>query len=354
MHWLVKTIGSVRMQIAATNALSFLTKLTSLQISNVHHATLYRELGGKIVSLADHALELRQTENVRLLSEILSNMPGSYGHIGQYYRAMCLKRTGQVAQARTLLEQCAQDQQTPLSYRSRALHAIGATYYEADTSDEALRYYLDAARAGFLASDLFSLTQSQWMVAVLKSVDGDHKNALQNLQALFPQVRLIAGSHPAYFYIYQNALAVELAEVGQIQAAQHASRIALASPFVHAYPEWQQTGTDLSIPARSRSVIQIAGFRLDSRNVLALPPLSQRVVQSSPLRPGEQTGKLLDYVRLKKKMVKEKNSEPDENVDELERSDLIVRLLELTSKDDVDDEKLRKILKYTMKVVTGK
>jgi len=261
---------------------------------------------------------------------------------------MCLKRKGQVVQARNLLEYVAQNQDTPLSYRARALHAIGATYYEADTPIEALRYYLEAARASSFANDIFSTTQSHWMIAVLKSVDGDHKRALIGLENLLPQIRYIATSHPVYFYIYQNSLAVERAEVGEIQAAQHASRIALASPFAHAYPEWQQTGTDLYVRARSssRSVIRVAV----PDNLFFMPPASERVVQSPPLQPG----KLFDFAEYKNKMVKEPNGQPEEDVDQMDRKDLLVKLLELTAQIDIDEEKLRKVVKYTIEVMGDK
>src|ERR1044071_2728719 len=157
---LVKNAGSVRMQKTANNVLSlFLTEFTSFNLRNINHTELYRRLGKRVITLADHALELRQTDNAYVLSEMLNNMPGNFRHIGRYYQAMCLKRKGQVVQARNLLEYVAQNQDTPLSYRARALHAIGATYYEADTPIEALRYYLEAARAGSFAKDIFSTTQ---------------------------------------------------------------------------------------------------------------------------------------------------------------------------------------------------
>jgi len=54
-------------------------------------------------------------------------------------------------------------------------------------------------------------------------------------------------------------------------------------------------------------------------------------------------------------MVKEQNDEPnDENIDEMDRKDLLVKLLELTTVEDIDEEKLRKVVKYTLEVMTKK
>ena len=53
-------------------------------------------------------------------------------------------------------------------------------------------------------------------------------------------------------------------------------------------------------------------------------------------------------------MVKQPNDEPDENLDQMDRKDLLVKLLELTTKDDVDEDKLRKIVKHAVKVMTDK
>ena len=68
---------------------------------------------------------------------------------------------------------------------------------------------------------------------------------------------------------------------------------------------------------------------------------------------GERTGKLLDYVRLKKKMVKKKKSKPDENIDAMDRKDLVVKMLELISPEDIDEAKLREVVKHAAEVLTN-
>ena len=130
-------------------------------------------------------------------------------------------------------------------------------------------------------------------------------------------------------------------------------RVVLASPFAFAYPEWQQTAVDLQ--GSSRLMVQVAGGGAGASpdNVLSLPHGPERVIQSPPFRPGERTGKLLDYVRLKKKMVKKKKSKPDENIDTMDRKDLVVKMLELISPEDIDEAKLREVVKHAAEVLTN-
>ena len=73
----------------------------------------------------------------------------------------------------------------------------------------------------------------------------DHKQALADLERLFPMVRALSKYYPAFYYEFLNSLAVELGEVGRINEAEAASAIALASPFASAYPEFAETRDEL-------------------------------------------------------------------------------------------------------------
>jgi regulator of sirC expression with transglutaminase-like and TPR domain len=79
-------------------------------------------------------------------------------------------------------------------------------------------------------------------------------------------------------------------------------------------------------------------------------PAPERVIESPPAQPA----KVFSLAEWKEKMVKEQNNEPDENLDKLEKSDLIVRLLELTTKENINEDKLRKILKFANTIITSK
>jgi hypothetical protein len=135
------------------------------------------------------------------------------------------------------------EEATP-QYKVRALQAIGATYYEQGEVDAALPFYI-AARKAAVGCDLMTLIESQRMIAVVRSIHGDHKQALKDIENLFPLVRVVAKRYAPLYYSFLNSLAVELGEVGRADEAQAVCAITLASPFAQAYPEWSETRDEL-------------------------------------------------------------------------------------------------------------
>ncbi|HSO75934.1 MAG TPA: hypothetical protein VLU47_13955, partial [Blastocatellia bacterium] len=117
---------------------------------------------------------------------------------------------------------------------------------------------------------------------IVRSLDGDHKGALDHFESLRPLVCQVAKRQPFYFYKYHNALAVELSETGRIEEAKVCSGIALASPFAHAYPEWSETRDEIAAKRTSAtpSVVSI--------NRPAEAPPSPRI---APLRHVESQPK---------------------------------------------------------------
>src|SRR5262249_16513065 len=97
----------------------------------------------------------------------------------------------------------------------------------------------------------------------VKSEMGDHRGALCDLERIAPLVRMVSQQNPLYFYFYHNELAVEFGELGRISEAEAACKIALASPFAHAYPEWSETRQELQAKRTSAtpSVVAISRQR---------------------------------------------------------------------------------------------
>jgi hypothetical protein len=120
---------------------------------------------------------------------------------------------------------------------------------------------------------------SQRNIAVLKSIDGDHRGAFSDLEKLLPLARVVGRWQPYLFYEHLNSLAVELCEVARIEEARNVSRIVLASPFAHAYPEWRETSDEIELrgwrPSRSTVVVtQIAPVTQETneiKNLVTLP-----------------------------------------------------------------------------------
>jgi tetratricopeptide (TPR) repeat protein len=201
----------------------------------------------RLIQLAEHAYGLRDMKTLQETSELLANSPiAGARQIGQYYRALVIKRDGRAEEAQVLFERVADN--APLGYRARAIQTLGVIHHEQGHLDDALRLYVEASRAASLERQPALLTDLlvHLQIPVIKACAGDHQGALEYLERVSPLVRLVANQQPSYFYFYQNALAVELAELGRIAEAEAASAIALASPFAPAYPEWSETREEIA------------------------------------------------------------------------------------------------------------
>ncbi|HTG17853.1 MAG TPA: hypothetical protein VK747_21575 [Blastocatellia bacterium] len=238
---------------------TFYQQIISGLISGAYRKQTLSKLGDRLVASAELTYSLRQIDAVQKASGFLLNLPlgEEYQSVGRYYQALCIYQRGASADARILLEQVAEA--LPIRFRARARLAISATYYESGDWQSFLMLSLEASR--FAASsdwrDPQTFVQAQRNIAVLKSVDGDHRGALADLERLFPLARALGRLRPYLYYEHLNSLAVELMEAGRLEEARNASRIALASPFACAYPEWRETGAELELRGRRacRSVV---------------------------------------------------------------------------------------------------
>lgn len=175
--------------------------------------------------------------------------------VARYYQALCTWRRGDVDNARQSLERVVEEASP--HYRTRALQIIGLTYHERGEIDAALRFYLAAAK-GAAENDLPALIESQRITAVVRSIHGDHKRALADLESLFPSVRAISKHSPVLYYEFLNSLAVELGEVGRLAEAGAALSIALASPFASVYSEWSETRDEIAAKRTSATPSVVA------------------------------------------------------------------------------------------------
>ncbi len=217
----------------------------------------FQYLGRRLAAITRHALLSRQMDVVEQVSRIMLALPISdeLRNLGLYYQAISLNRQKDFDQARQLLESII-EKATP-AYRARALQCIGATYFESGQPDAAMPFYL---AAGKIASDKDPLTfvEAALQIAIIKSIHGDHNQALEDIEKLFPLIRVIGKHYPVAYYDFLNSLAVELGEVGRVNEAKAACSIALASPFAPAYPEWTETRGELEAKRTSATPSVIA------------------------------------------------------------------------------------------------
>ena len=218
--------------------------IQALLTRRIYTAEGFQYLGRQLAAITRHALHSRQMDVVEQVSQIMLALPipDELRNLGLYYQAQSLSWKKDFKQARHLLESIAEKAKP--EYRARALQCIGATYFESGQPDLALPFYLSAGKIA-TDCDFLTLAESQRMIAVVRSIHGDHNQALEELEKLFPLIRVIGKHYPAKYYDFLNSLAVELGEVGRINEAKAACSIALASPFAPAYPEWTETRDEL-------------------------------------------------------------------------------------------------------------
>ena len=241
-------------------------QLTFALVKGKQSEQLLFSFGTALVNAAEHAYGLRWMNEVEQVSILLRTLPNPYETIGQYFHALYKKRGGSFEEARLTFERIATH--GPADCQARAIASAAAVAFDSGAFHVALPLFVDASRAATSRAlrDPQTAVMALRMVGVLKSIDGDHWGALEHLDRMFPLVRAVASIQPSLLYAYLNSLAVELLAVGHLDEAANASRRALASPYAAAYPEWQETGRDISLRRRrpSRSAIAVGNSISDS------------------------------------------------------------------------------------------
>jgi tetratricopeptide (TPR) repeat protein len=302
----------------------------------------------RFCQIADNAYAFRRMDVVEELGEILINapLPRQYESIGQYYQALSICRKLGVVESRPLFERVIDE--APLAYRARAMVSLGTTFVQTGDLQAAKELYADALRASRNNwADSQTIVLSHKMTAVAKSIDGDQRGALEDLERLLPLARMVGTTSPQVLYDYLNGYAVELCEANRLQEANNISRIVLASPYINAYPEWRETSNDIERKAyrSSRSFVPLTQG-VSQHNILRLPER-----ENTPISQGEP-GRVLYYDW--QNMAKKQNNESDEALDAMDEKDLLVKLLQMTAQEDVDRNKLLRIVKFAVKVMSEK
>ncbi|HKP88035.1 MAG TPA: hypothetical protein VJZ26_18165 [Blastocatellia bacterium] len=218
--------------------------IRSLLPCGIYTTEGFQIIGRQLANIAHQAYSLRQIDRMEQASQIMLALPISseIKGIAHYYQAICTKRKGDLDSARGLLERVVKE--APQQYRARALLTIGATYFDSGKVEAALPFFLTAGQAS-RECDPFTQVESQRNIALIRSIHGDHKRALEDLEHLFPIVQVISKRYPQLYYSFLNSLAVELGEVGHITEAEAVCSIVLTSPFAAVYPEISQTRDEL-------------------------------------------------------------------------------------------------------------
>ena len=324
------------------------------------------EFGDRLLALAEHAYAFRRVDDLAELSRLLIRLPlpRKYEQVGYYYHALSIKRSGKgdLEQSARLLEQVAEN--APASYRVRAVQSLGGSAFCKKEYGLALSFYAEAARIASRERicDPVAVVVGQWDVAVIRSLAGDHRQALSLLENVLPLAKMIWASQPRVYYGYLNSLAGELGEAGRLDEAEVVSRITLRSPLANAYPEFYETKKELELRRglrASRSHISVgqpfpAAESLVSNNVVPLH--SSRYVPGMtassfpPLLPRQEARVLRFKCRNEPMAKQSRNTNIAEQIRQMSHAERVIRLLELISSNDTTTEELAKILEIAESV----
>jgi len=214
----------------------------------LHSQAAFTKLIHELIEVAEQAYITRDLDTLEEVSRVLMSLPvDGARQIGLFYYALRIKRKGQIDEAQRLLETVIDN--APPAYRARAIQGLGALYLDRGQLDETLRLQLEALRAvsNKTAHGLQTALIAHWEIAIIQSLDGNHKGALSNLEGLRPLVNLVAQQKPFYFYAYCNDIAVVLGELGRTAEAE-----APATPSIVAVTQASQS--DPSLPEEAESL----------------------------------------------------------------------------------------------------
>src|ERR1044072_6327100 len=324
-----------------------------LIISSLKHAALYQQifrnlsdfqkLGNRVIQSAEQAQMLRQIERMEECGLILSNIPiKEYGLIGQYYLGWGAHLKGQGA--KHIFENVLEESRT---YKSRALIALAAIEDIQGNHSQQSRCFTEALR---LTDNPSIILDTYRGIAIMKARDGFNKQSLADLENLLP---LAQYANNKTYYTYLNSLAVELGEAGRIEEAQNGCKITLASPYAFAYPEWREREQDLAIRGyKSRSSIpvirKIPVVRKVRENVLYMSERERSEGHRlSPFYQPRDVSTIADW--KEKKMGKEPNGNGEEK-EELSDKQMVMKIMEYATDDDMPDEALHEMLEAIKKI----
>ena len=294
-----------------------------------------------LLASCENYYSLRQFERIEGIVAILENLPLTKAQQENVvcYRALVYNWRNLPEKAKSVLESIADNS-------GEALLFLGTLNFNSFNLNEARRYYREAARL----SPKLTLEVSH-NIAVIESIEGNHKGSLRELERLLPLALSMKASQPTVYLDHLNSLAVELCEAGRIQEAGVVSKIVLASPYAFAYPEWRETGQDLALRGyKSRSSVRI--IQTIHRNLAYMPEREPSVTSTHPKIFGPAPVRSIKEWK-EEKMVKEPNGD-DENIEDMDEKDLFLKLVEVSTQNGITRKELYEIVKHALKVTSKK
>jgi tetratricopeptide (TPR) repeat protein len=331
--------------ITATNLFMFspsLGKYAAFYQGLLKGVASYQQLGNRLVQLGEQAHVFRQFDKVNEIGQLLSNIPiKDYQAIGYYFLAVAAnnKGNGDQEKARKLFEIVSNN--APQQYKAKAILSLAAISAHKSDFDSELRYLME----GLKASPSLAITLSAYRgIAIVKAKEGYHRQALKDLEQIQSLIRYAS---PLAYFDYLNSLAVELGKAGRKDEARNISKLVLASPFIYAYPEWQETANDLK-PA-NRSFVAFNTTPYLSRTVLLMPVVEHSDSAIIPDKPA----RVFNLEKWKKKMAKrKKNGDKKKSYEEMDERDMFFEIMQLYTSEEATDEQRRRIFDSVVSIMS--
>jgi hypothetical protein len=181
--------------------------------------------------------------------------------------------------------------------------------------------------------------------------------------------KAVGSIQPQMYYDYLNSLAVEYGELGRLDEAARASRMALSSSFAGAYPEWRQTLDDIE-SKRQRPSHSAVAVRLptpsfetvdrfsDANNLVRLQPVERPAIEALDSQQPGGRARILNFQQWKT-TIKSSTGVSVGGITPEQRSRMstgekLIRLMDLISRDETDDETIDRILEAVEQIVLNR
>ena len=218
--------------------------------------------------MAEVACSQRHINELQSLGQLLESTQ-RYRFIGTYYRGLAALKFGRgdLSYAQGLLEQASEF--APAQYKAKAILSLsGIEKYRGNISGQ-LQHCLRAQRIE--QADYYTRIEASRAIALIHSFEGEHRRAVEQLEALHPIVRHFARVNPRLYFDLLNSLAVEYAECGRVEEAKAAIRPVITSPLARSIEEYKQTAAEIVAQQSSKAII-----------VVAIPPTAPDDLEDRP------------------------------------------------------------------------
>jgi hypothetical protein len=334
-------------------------EIASKLVRGLHTNQALAGLGDRLLAIAEHGCTLRNLDFVKRVCLLLLNLPleVNYHSGALYYYALCEKRQGELARAQSLFERLTEE--ATLRFRAKAFSSLAAMALDKGDYHTSLGHYCEYSRIITLdeRSTLADVVQGHKALAVMKSLDGDHRGSLSYLEKVLPLAQAVRRAHPHTYYDFLNSLAVELSETGRIEEAQNASTVTVGTVFAAAYHEWRETHADIQEKAGRKSPSARSGTT-SPVNIVRFPAPASGPTSLSTRQPGENRGRILSFLQWKKTASKKGVNRAEGRLTQREIKTLSLaekqaRLMRLIFQEGVSEKTLTRLLTIIEEIDEG-